>query len=57
MHISYHPNKIQSIQLRHLILIKEKIMTSHLAPDEHRAKDDLKAVEEVVSDDDDGAAT
>ena len=35
----------------------KRIMTSDLAPDEHRAKDDLKAVEEVVADDDDGAAT
>ena len=29
----------------------------HLAPDQHRTEDDLKPVEEVVSDDDDGGAT
>lgn len=26
----------------------------YLAPDQHRSEDDLKSVEEVVSDDDDG---
>lgn len=28
---------------------------THLAPDEHRSKDDLEAVKEVVSNDDDGS--
>lgn len=31
--------------------------SSHLAPDEHSAEDDLQPVEEVVSDDDDSGAS
>lgn len=54
--------KFELLSLRSLrgpnisILHQIKSTSSHLAPDQHGAEDDLQAVEEVVPDEDDGGS-